>query len=275
MKKLSIKSSLIITTYNWPEALELVLLSVKNQSVFPTEVIIADDGSKNDTKELIRKYSADFPVKLIHVWQEDNGFRRTSILNKAISRTNSDYIIQLDGDCIIHKNFIKDHLTSVEKNVYLYGSRVSLKKSLMPELFKQKIIKFPYFSKGIKKRNRNINLAFLGSLIYKKSDIFSKKIRGCNLSYWRSDFIKVNGYNEDMTGWGREDSELIIRMMNSGILGKRLKYKAIIYHIWHKISSKKNLNINHTIQQNAIENKLVWCNNGIDKYINENQKVDK
>lgn len=269
--KIQIKSSLIITTYNWPEALELVLLSVKKQSILPSEVIVADDGSKNDTKQLIEAFSSDFPIKLIHVWHEDNGFRRSSILNKAISKTSSDYIIQLDGDCIIHKNFVEDHLTSVEKNVYLYGSRVSIQKFLLPKLFKNKIIKFPYFTKGLKKRNRNIHIPFLGSFFYKKNVGLSKRIRGCNLSYWRTDFMKVNGYNEDMTGWGREDSELIIRMMNNGVLGKRLKFKAIIYHIWHKESSKEQLDINHTIQQNAIQNSLIWCNNGIDKYLNENQ----
>jgi len=263
------KTSLIITTYNWPEALELVLLSVKNQSMLPSEVIVADDGSTNDTKTLINAYSQDFPVPLIHVWHEDKGFRRSSVLNLAISKTDSDYIIQLDGDCIIHNNFVEDHINSAEENIYLYGSRVTIQKFLLPNLFKDKMITFSYFSRGLKKRNRNIYLPFLGSILYKKNSTLSRKIRGCNLSYWRSDFLKVNGYNEDMTGWGREDSEFIIRMMNSGISGKRLKYKAIIYHIWHKESSKEKLNINHDIQQSAIKNKLVWCKNGINKYLKD------
>ena len=270
--KNQIKVSLIISTYNWPEALELVLLSVKQQTKLPSEVIVADDGSKENTKQLLECFRKDFPVPLKHIWHEDKGFRKSAILNLTISKAIGDYIIQLDGDCIIHKNFISDHLNSIEKNTYLYGSRVTIVKDYLESLFINKTIAFNYFCQGLKKKNRNIHLPFLGTLIYKKNNKLSKKIRGCNLSYWKQDFINVNGYNEDMIGWGREDSELIIRMMNSGINGKRLKFKAIIYHIWHKESSKEKLNINHDIQQNAIDNKLVWCKNGIDKYLNENEK---
>lgn len=269
--KYKIKSALIITTYNWPEALELVLMSVKNQKVFPTEVIIADDGSKEDTKLLIKKFQQDFPVPLKHIWHEDNGFRKSVVLNLAISKTDADYIIQLDGDCIIHKNYIGDHLNTIESGVYLFGSRVNIQESFLTKLFKNKVVAFSYLSRGIKKRNRNIHLPFLGELLYKKNNELSRKLRGCNLSYWKSDFINVNGYNEDMTGWGREDSELIIRMMNNEVVGKRLKFKAIVYHIWHKESSKEKLNINHTIQESAIKDNLTWCKNGIDKYISERE----
>lgn len=262
------KITLIITTYNWPEALELVLLSVKKQKVFPYEVLIADDGSTNETKQLTEKFQDNFPVPLIHIWHEDIGFRRSTILNLAISKSKGDYIIQLDGDCIVHKSFIKDHLDSVEKNVYLYGSRVNIQEFFLSKLFSEKITKFSFFSKGIKKRGRTIHLPFLGKILYKKNGELSKKLRGCNLSYWKSDFIEVNGYNEDMTGWGREDSEFITRLINSGVTGKRLKFRAIIYHIWHKESSKHKLNINDAIQIDAIKNKSIRCENGIDKYLN-------
>ncbi|AUP81714.1 glycosyl transferase [Flavivirga eckloniae] len=264
------KSALIITTYNWPEALELVLKSVEKQIVLPTEVMIADDGSTDETKKLIERFQYNFPVPITHVWHKDEGFRRSAILNLAISKTDADYIIQLDGDCIIHKSFVRDHLNSVESGIYLFGSRVNIQEPYLNEFFKNKTIKFPYLAKGVKKRNRNIHLPLLGEMLYKKNNKLSGKLRGCNLSYWKTDFLNVNGYNEDMTGWGREDSEFIIRMINKGILGKRLKYKAIIYHIWHKESSKEKLDLNHNIQENALKNKLTWCENGIDKYINVN-----
>lgn len=263
------KVSLIITTYNWPEALELVLLSVKKQVILPDDVIIADDGSKIETRHLIQHFQKDFPVPLIHVWHEDKGFRRSSVLNLAISKSDSDYIIQLDGDCIIHKFFVSDHIRQSEKNTYLFGSRVTIQESLLPDLYKYKIIRFSYFKKGIKKRNRNIHSPFLARFFNRKQKKLSKKLRGCNLSYWKEDFLKVNGYNEDMIGWGREDSELIIRMMNNGVFGKRLKFNSIIYHIWHKENSRTRLDINHAIQQGAINRKLTWCSNGIDKYLNE------
>lgn len=264
-----IKSTLVISTYNWPEALELVLLSVKKQTLFPTEVIIADDGSKRDTKELIEKIKEDFPVPLIHIWHEDKGFRKSEILNKAIAKAKGDYIIGVDGDCILHKNFIQNHLESVEDKTYLYGSRVNIQASLLPILFKNRMVSFSYFASGLRKRNRNIYMPFLGTLFYKKKNELSPKLRGCNLSYWKKDFIKVNGYNEDMTGWGREDSELIIRMLNTGVFSKRLKFKAIVYHIYHKEKPKERLNINDAIQQNTIINNSVWITNGIDKYLDD------
>lgn len=261
------KTTLIISTYNWPEALELVLLSVKKQVVLPDEVVIADDGSKEATKALITAFKKDFPVPLIHVWHEDKGFRRSAVLNLAVSKTKAEYIIQLDGDCIIHKNFIKDHINAVEKDTYLFGSRVNIKAFALESIYANKKVSFSYLAKEISKRNRNIYIPFLGVALYKRKNELSKKLRGCNLSFWKADFIKVNGYNEDMTGWGREDSELIARMLNNGLYGKRLKFKAIVYHIWHKNTSKAHVNINDEIQTKTIEEKLTWCSNGIDKYL--------
>src|SRR5690606_22951214 len=106
------------------------------------------------------------PVPLIHVWHEDIGFRRSAVLNLAISKASGDYIIQLDGDCIIHKKFIEDHITSVEKNCYLYGSRVSLKENISPVLFKDKIITFTFYSSVFSKWNRIIFMPSIGFIMY-------------------------------------------------------------------------------------------------------------
>ncbi len=258
--------ALIISTYNWPKALELVLLSVKTQSLLPVEVIIADDGSTDETKELIEKFQQNFPTKLIHLWHEDKGFRKSAVLNMAFSKTKAQYIIQLDGDCIIHKDFIKDHISHAKKGTFLFGSRVNIQESFLPTLFNNKVTHFSFFAKGIKKRTRNLHIILL-SKTYKRKSELSRKLRGCNVSFWKEDIIAVNGYNEDMEGWGREDSELITRMLNNGVLGKRLRYCAIIYHIFHNEKSKSSLDLNDKIQQKSIKNKLTWCTNGIDKYL--------
>ena len=128
-------SALIISTYNWPEALELVLKSVRMQKVYPDEVIIADDGSTDETKKLINKNQKDFPVPIKHFWHQDKGFRKSHILNLAIANSNADYIIQIDGDCILDKFFIKDHLHSVRENTYLFGSRVNINASYQISCF--------------------------------------------------------------------------------------------------------------------------------------------
>jgi len=261
-----LKTTLVITTYNWPDALNLVLKSVLAQTVMPFEVIIADDGSKPETKVLVDTFKEKFTVPLRYIWHEDQGFRRSAILNKSIALAQGDYIIQLDGDCIVHKDFVKDHNTSAEADTFLYGSRVNIQEAFLPTLYKEETIKFSYFAKGIKKRTRNLHIPLLANL-YKRKDELSKKVRGCNLSYWKSDFFKINGYNEDMTGWGREDSELVIRLLNNGIQGKRLRYKAIIYHIWHNESSKERLDINQKIQEDALKNKVKRCERGVDMYM--------
>jgi len=264
---MKIKNSLIISTYNWPEALELVLLSVLNQSVLPDEVIIADDGSKGETKSLIEKFKQKFKIPLHHVWHKDEGFRKSVILNKAILKAKGVYIIQTDGDCILHSDFVKNHLSYAQKNTYLYGSRVNIQNNFLSVLFNEKQINFNCFSKGIKKRTRAIYFPILNKL-YSSNNKLSKKYRGCNTSYFKTDFIAINGYNEDFNGWGREDSEFAIRLHNLGLKAQRLRYQGIVFHIFHNEKSKDQLEINNSIEHQTKENKIVKCKNGYDKYLN-------
>ena len=258
--------TLIIATYNWPKALELILLSIQRQSYMPGEVIIADDGSGEETKQLIERFKKDFPVPLLHIWHDDNGFRKSIILNKAVAKAKGDYIITIDGDIIIEKHFVEDHLALSEKNVFVYGKRVKIKESLLPRLFRNKKIKFNFFSRGIAKRGRTLRIPYLADK-YKSDDFRYGAIRGCNLSFWKSDFIKINGYNEEMTGWGKEDTEMTHRFFNNGIRGKNVKYRAIAYHIYHKDSSRERDVINTAIQQRTIEENIQRCRKGIDQYL--------
>jgi glycosyltransferase involved in cell wall biosynthesis len=261
-----LKISLLISTYNWPEALDLVLLSVEKLTVKPDELLLADDGSTPETTNLINAFKKRSSIPVNHVWHQDKGFNRSAILNKAIAQSTSDYIIQTDGDCILHPSFVKDHKSLAKKNRYLFGSRVSINEKVSPRLLLDKKITFNFFSPGVNKRLRAIRIP-LFSIFFKPKKDLSKKIRGCNISYWKKDFVSVNGYNEDMTGWGREDSELITRMINKGCIGKRVRYCGLIYHIWHPPASKASFNKNDQIQKDATLNKTIRCENGIDKYL--------
>jgi glycosyltransferase involved in cell wall biosynthesis len=258
--------TLVASTYNWPEALELLLLSVLNQSVLPNEVIIADDGSGEDTKNLIENFKKTFPVPLVHIWQEDLKNRKSRIMNKAIAAAKYDYIVEIDGDIILNKHFIEDHLAYAQKGHYLFGSRVNIQEKLLPELFSEKNIDFNFFSKGIKKRSRTIRIPFLMNFA-KSVDKCSKKLRGCNMSFWKEDFIKINGYNESIVGWGMEDSEMIQRLHNIEIKGKRLKYTGIVYHIYHKEQSRNNVPVNSEIENQTIKNKLTSVEKGVDQFL--------
>lgn len=232
----------------------MVLKSAESQSVQPFEILIADDGSREETKQLIEDFKQKTTNRIVHVWHEDKGFRKSIILNKAIAGAKGDYIVQIDGDCIMHPDFVKDHQAMMENNQFLFGSRVNIQQSFLEKLFAEKKIAFTFLSEGIKKRTRALRIPVLGAM-YKPSGELSKKLRGCNLSFWRKDFIAINGYNEDFEGWGREDSEMVIRLLNSGVMGKRLRYRGIVYHIWHLVKDQSRFEMNDSLQKQTQEKK--------------------
>jgi len=139
------RTSLIITTYNRPDALNLVLQSVENQTIFPNEVIIADDGSANETSLLVEEYKTKSNLNIIHSWQEDKGFRLARSRNKAILLSKSDYIIQIDGDMVLHKDFVSDHIKNAIKGFFIQGSRVLLNETVTKKALKDMTKKFIFF----------------------------------------------------------------------------------------------------------------------------------
>ena len=263
-------SSMIVSTYNWPEALELVLLSIMRLSVLPNELIIADDGSGEETKKLISKYKQNFPTQLIHVWHEDKGFRLAEIRNKAIAQANFDYIIQVDGVTILHKHFTRDHLQSAAPATFVTGSRVLLNNEVTLKHQSQKNVNFTFLSKGIKNRFNAIHLPTI-SLFFEKCtegvEEARHSVRGCNMSFWKKDLIEVNGYDENMKGWGREDSELSIRLVHSGKVRKSIKFKAVQFHQYHLMKSKESLNKNESLLIKTVEEKLIRCKHGLRNHL--------
>jgi len=258
--------SLVITTYNWKEALELVLLSVLKQTVLPNEIIIADDGSREDTKVLINHFINTTTLNIVHSWQEDDGFRASSSRNKAISKASGEYIILIDGDMILHENFIKDHISFATQGHFVQGSRILLTKEKAKEVFANKMIEFSFFTKGLQNRKNRIKLGLLSNL-FSKANKNLKGIKTCNMAFFKKDCMSVNGFNEDFVGWGREDSEFAVRLLNNNILRKNIKFAAIAYHIFHEENSRKMLDVNDKILANAKNNNLKTCANGINKYV--------
>jgi len=253
--------SLIITTYNWPEALVLSIKSALVQTCLPNEIIIADDGSDEKTKEVIKQVETDIP--LIHSWQEDDGFRLASSRNKAIAKSNSEYIIIIDGDMILEKHFIEDHLACLQKGCYLQGSRVLLTQLKSQEVLKNGQVKFTLLESSFKNHFKAFRIPVLSKLLCRGNQK-TKGIRGCNFSFFKEDILKVNGFNESFKTWGREDSEFIQRLYHIGIKRKNIKFSAIQYHLYHVEGS--SLEENDAILQKTIDERLTWCTNGINKY---------
>jgi glycosyltransferase involved in cell wall biosynthesis len=256
-----IKCSLIISTYNWPGALEVCLQSVQRQKYLPGEVIIADDGSGDETRQLIEKYQKNFPVPLIRVWHEDAGFRKTIILNMAIAKSAFDYIIQIDGDVIIEKHFVADHLSSAEPKAFIRGTRAMLTAERTAQILSAGTASLSIFSQGVKHRNNALRLFAVKALGARKV-MSSNSVRGSNLSFWKADFILVNGYNNDLTGWGHEDEELAARFINAGIIKKIVKLCAVQYHLYHPVSSKANEPLQRELVDKVKAEKVMYCTNG-------------
>src|SRR5687768_5419140 len=212
--------SLLIATYNWPLALNLCLKSVAAQKLLPGEVIIADDGSKMETWNLIKDFQQHFPVPLKHIWQEDEGFQLARIRNKAIAASEFNYIVQIDGDLILHPYFIRDHMELKRKDHFTTGSRVLLSSLSTERLLKNQSLDIAVYSKGNRNFFNGLRSKWIRSFLaprYKAGSGNKYYVKGCNMAFWKKDLVAVNGYNESFFGWGREDSELAIRLMNAGI----------------------------------------------------------
>ena len=205
------KTSLIVSTYNWPQALQICLESILKQTVAPDEIVIADDGSTDETRQLIAEIQAKSNVPIEHMWHEDKGFRRTTIMNKAITRASGDYILQVDGDVILSPHFVADHLELAEKNYFVCGSRVKLTPQTTQEILALPEIKLKYSSLPLTFILNSFRSRLLRHLLAERYARKIDHLRGCNMAFWKSDLIKVNGYNEDLAQWGHEDGELAYR----------------------------------------------------------------
>jgi glycosyltransferase involved in cell wall biosynthesis len=261
-------STLLIATYNWPQALELTLMSVMRQTVLPDEVIIADDGSTEKTKQLVESFQSKFPVSLRHIWQPDEGFRLGQIRNKAIAAATGEYLIQIDGDLILHPAFVKDHLHAARAGCFIGGSRVLLDENLSRHIFQNKQLQVSLFEKGVRNKLNALHAPAVARLI----ELFKKEkglynLRGCNMSFWKKDLLAVNGYNEAITGWGREDTELVIRLYNKDIKRVYFKLQGIVYHLYHKEFDRSAILRNDEIVKQALVSNATWCEKGVSQYL--------
>lgn len=259
--------SLLIPTYNWPAALANTLESALNQSVLPNEIIICDDGSRQETADLIRKYQDVSPVPIVHVWQPDTGFQLGKIRNKGVAASNYDYMLQIDGDIILHKHYIKDQLSVATPGKFFCGNRYYLSKELTEKLLanpKQKL-DIPLVIK--KNAWSRIYLPFLIKTFSKyyhfKYEYYSA--HGHSMSIWKEDFIAVNGYDEDYVTWGWEDTDLVVRLIKANVSLQFIRLGGIQYHLYHKESGSKSTNHERFLQNR--EKPEFRCENGVSKYL--------
>ncbi len=258
--------SLIINAYEQPEYLARVLSAVSRQISAPEEVLLADDGSGEKTRGVFAEWSAAHSVRAEHVWQPHEGFRRARILNEAIARARSEYLVFLDGDTVPHPQFIADHRRLARQGAFIQGHRALVKEQAaawfgLKEFAEDRRRAFWRGQlEGVKHAYR-----WPFPMLRTREDL--RGIRGCNLGLWRDDLLRVNGYNEAFVGWGREDSELAVRLLNSGVRRLDARGWAVCCHLWHPPASRAAVPDNDELLAAAIKERAVRCPKGVEQHL--------
>jgi len=245
------------------------LLSAFAQTRLPDNIIICDDGSREDTASLINDMRAISPVPLKHVWQEDKGFRVAKIRNRGVAASTDDFIVQIDGDILMHPAFVADHLALVTEGKMLRGRRIMLNKQATDEMCAAGTLpRLNMFTAGIAKRRLNalhmLPVAKLLAPYYRRN---RPGIMGCNMSYSRRDILAVNGYDEMFEGWGSEDYDLATRMQMNGVKRHDLKYAAVAFHLCHGHDFMHNREKNERRAKRVYTQADIRAGAGVDQYL--------
>jgi glycosyltransferase involved in cell wall biosynthesis len=231
--------SLIITTYNWPEALRLTLHTVCGQSMKPDQVIVADDGSGPETSLAVKDVLGPSGLTWCHVRHPDKGIRQARIKNLAVRYSKAQYLILIDHDVVLHPDFIADHMAMAQEGIFLQGKRVFLPRYLTEKYLANSYFSPPSpFARGLNNRKNAFRFPTLGKFLSWPKR-FQITLRGCNLSMCREDFLRVDGYDETFDGlWGREDSDICYRLFHTRVKVKNLWLSGLQYHLEHKVIKK-------------------------------------
>ena len=275
------KISLAILTYNWPQALEKVLESVAGQRRMPDEILIADDGSAAETAAVITAWRQRLKVPVIHVWQEDQGFRAARARNRAIAASRGDYLILIDGDMLLHPDFVNDHQAFAAPGFFLQGGRLKASRSESQRLLGGGRARFtPWIDADFSEFDGTKRLyAFRQPMLarLKARSRSGGRVMSCNMSFWRTDLLKVNGFDERMEGYGAEDRELAARLENTGLRRRALKWAALAVHLWHDSRAPPDVDDMHLPNNQLLKatctHGITWCEQGVNGHTDLMQTV--
>ncbi len=243
--------SVIVTTYNREDALDAVLRSLARQTDRDFEVVVADDGSTAATAALIDAWKTKLGHQLDHAWHEDRGFRAAEIRNRAILMSHGAYCIFLDGDCIVRPDFVATHRRLAEPGRFVTGNRILLSRDLTRSVLEKKLAPenwglpewFTQRMRGGVNRLAAVLRLPLGPLRRLRGNLW-RGARSCNLAVWRSDLDRVDGFDADYSGWGKEDSDILVRLLHAGVRRKDGIFATGVLHLWHPDADRSRLDEN-------------------------------
>ena len=268
--------SVVITTYNRPDALTAVVEACFLQDDKNFEIIIADDGSGANTRDCIDRLRARSPVPLKHVWQPDDGFRAAMARNRGTLAATGDYIIFLDGDCIPQRDFIARHRALAQPGFLVSGSRILLSQRFTEQVLAEHIDvpalglfdKLRYRLRG--DMNKVLQLMLRWPDLGRVRRKFSwRRIKSCNLAVWRADLEKVNGFDESFVGWGHEDSDLVVRLFHAGVLRKDGAMATEVLHLWHREARRDEESSNRKVVLQRAADKTTQAARGLREHQGE------
>ncbi len=258
------KIGVIITTYNRPDALDRVMKGLVAQTRLPDEIMIADDGSTPETRDMLAAYLKNTRIRIRHIWQEDKGFRAAMIRNRAILASQSEYVILLDGDCIPSRYFVADHESLARKGCFFQGKRILVNekiKDIFTEKHTASFFRLMWLAvkKDLSNRHHIFRIPYLPAVCVSRLS----GVRSCNMGLFREDIMAVNGFNHDFTGWGREDTEFVVRLFKYGLKRREHSFRAVCFHLWHHQVPRDRLTENDEILDRTTSSDTWQCKNGI------------
>jgi glycosyltransferase involved in cell wall biosynthesis len=256
--------ALVVTTFDRPDALAAVLASIDAQQDSPDELIVADDGSGPETRAVIEQHLARHRAAGRHVWQPHEGFRLTRLRNLAIAASTADYLVFIDGDMLLHPGFIADHRRLARPGWFTQGVRVLLDAPRTATALRDPATRFSLLSAGLGGLRRCYALhAPRTSGIVRRLANRIIAIKGCNQAFWRSDLVTVNGFDENIVGWGPEDKELCARLAHAGVRRQTLLFGGIAFHLHHPPASRTRVDANQRILADTLARRRTRCDAGL------------
>ena len=262
--------SVIVTTYNREDALEAVLRSLARQTDADFEVVVADDGSQPATAKLIEDWRAKIGHRLMHVWHEDRGFRAAEIRNHAVLASCGTYCIFLDGDCIVRPDFVAIHRRFAEPGSFVTGNRILLSRELTDKVLRKNLLPETWniarwiterWRGGINRLSPVLRLP-LGPLRWIRRHAWNGA-RSCNLAIWRNDLDRVDGFDADYSGWGKEDTDIIVRLLHAGVKRKDGRFATGVIHLWHAEADRSSLSDNERKLEGVVAGDRIRAQRGL------------